>query len=190
MTGRRRAATVVDVVVPRDLCMHCAIGTRGGARAGSLEAQTRSLQDAQLATHGDGEGAPSHNTVLWPWAVSARSACRPSQLPYTRVETAGSRSSGKLASAHMPCHRQGLSAMPQARRRVSSGGSCARGALGRRRGTGGGARLTAHTQQTASVGRAQPQAVGITKKGSCAGGVLADCLGAGRGAVRRCNLGR
>jgi len=71
MTGRRRATAVVDVVVPRDLCTHCAIGTKSGARAGVLEAQTRSLQDAQLATHGNGEGAPSHHAMLWPWAVSA-----------------------------------------------------------------------------------------------------------------------
>jgi len=67
MTGRGRAATVVDVVVFKDLCMHCAIGTKGSARAGALEAQTRSLQDAQLATHGDGEGAPSHHAVPRPW---------------------------------------------------------------------------------------------------------------------------
>ncbi len=72
MTACGRATAVVDVVVFRDLCMHCAAGTRGGARAGALEAQTKSLQDAQLATHGNREGAPSHNTVLWPWAVSAR----------------------------------------------------------------------------------------------------------------------
>ncbi len=66
MMARGRATAMVDVVVSRDLCMHSAISTIGGARAGPLEAQTRSLQDAQMATHGDGEGAPSHHAVLWP----------------------------------------------------------------------------------------------------------------------------
>jgi hypothetical protein len=80
-------------------------------------------------------------------------------LPYTRVETACFRSSGKLPSAHRRCRRQRPSAVPQARRRASSGGSHARGTLGRRHSRGGGARLTAHTQPTASVGRAQPQNV-------------------------------
>jgi len=67
-------------------------------------------------------------------------------LPYTRVKTACSRSSGKLASAHMRCYRQGLSAVPQARWRACSCGSHARGALGSRRGAGGGALVTAHMQ--------------------------------------------
>jgi hypothetical protein len=156
MTARGRVTAMVNVVAFRDLCMHCAISTRGGARAGALEAQIRSLQDALLAIYNDRQGARDRKTVLRPWPIQPGESAPPNTALHQGQDCVLSllwqarecAQALPLAQAQRQCHKQDdvcplVANVPG-------------GALGRRHGRGGGARLTARTQHRVRQPRAAP----------------------------------